>query len=312
MQLAIALPIFDRLEFVRRTIPALLAARGTANIPIFVGFEGPRKGKIYEGGDLAATRKYVRGALAPHEGAVQYLAREEHVGMSDNIVDVTNRAFCEFNADAVVVLEDDILVSRDFLTFTRRCLERYADNRNVFAVTGSCTYCSEGTTDPHCYDPHWVRSCAWWLTIGWAIWRNRWGRFFPQYAAWKRDRAAWTRAAWERIAQNYVPDVRRHLARNLFRPDGAKIINERWGGVINVCRAAWQRVIVAPWAARSTHIGWYGENTPQAKAARMKSTAEHPWYESKCFKDDWHTEDIDLVFADDEEIARRAEYQGFA
>ena len=316
MRLAIALPIFDRIEFVRRTLPALFQVRGIEHVPIFAGYDGPRETAWYEGGNIEATRKYAQAMLGNHAAEVQHALREKNIGMSDNIMDTVARAFRVLGADAVIVLEDDVLVGKDFLAFIRRCLERYSTNQDVIGVTASCEFC-ERETSPYRGSPLHVRSSAWWVSIGWATWRDRWTKLYEAYQNWKRDRLAWTVDAWQKISATYGFPVRAHLARLLFHFDDDpltpnRIDNERWGGVFNIHRAVERKVIVAPWAARATHIGWYGQNMRQNQAAEWKSTPENPIRMSKCFAQDWETEKLNLTFAEAEEIRHRCIYQGFA
>jgi len=321
MKLAIALPLWNRIEFVRETIPALKAARGFSDIPVVAALDGPLKDipghmrETYRRGDIAAVRKFVLDALLPYHSAdVFSWERSENVGMSDNIMSAVNKAFLLYNADAVICVEEDVLVSRDFITFMRACLERYKDTKSVMAVTADCEWCGPDSQSNPCT----VVGSPWWVTIGWAIWRDRWEKCYPAYKEFMADPKVWADKMHDRIVSVYPPMSHWQICRPLFLLEKGneiridRVAENSWGGMMNAFRVANQQVIVEPRAARATHIGWYGRNMNFELASKVGSTKERPWRAAACFRVDWETEKLAMEFPSDEELEHKGKFQGLA
>ena len=86
----------------------------------------------------------------------------------------------------VIIVEDDIVTSKDFLTFMNECLDRYENSKNIFSVSGYSPHFDyldhiEGDV----YAVH--RACPW----GWGTWSDRWDQFDPrveEYIKTMKDR----------------------------------------------------------------------------------------------------------------------------
>jgi hypothetical protein len=69
---------------------------------------------------------------------------------------------------SVIVLEDDLITSKNFLSFMNQCLEQYKCNEVILSVSG---YTPNIGIEEFCYDAFFLnRSWSW----GWATWQNRW------------------------------------------------------------------------------------------------------------------------------------------
>src|SRR5262249_25972633 len=73
--------------------------------------------------------------------------------------------------DSVIVIEDDILVSRHFLRFMNEALALYRDEPRVGSISGYC-YPLQGELP----ETFFVRGADCW---GWATWRDRWRVYNP-------------------------------------------------------------------------------------------------------------------------------------
>lgn len=89
-------------------------------------------------------------------------------GMANSVIDGVTKVLSE-NED-VIVLEDDIVVSPDFLTFMNAALKAYRDRNDIWSISGYTPKLAE--LDRR--DPQGVflvpRAQCW----GWATWRDRW------------------------------------------------------------------------------------------------------------------------------------------
>ncbi|MEK7391453.1 MAG: acyltransferase, partial [Fibrobacterota bacterium] len=85
--------------------------------------------------------------------------------------------------DSVVVLEDDLLVSRNFLDFMGSALEKYRTHDKVLSVSGY-SFPIQHTHD-YPYDAVFgIRASSW----GWATWKDRWEKVDWNCAGYKKFR----------------------------------------------------------------------------------------------------------------------------
>lgn len=73
------------------------------------------------------------------------------------------------NHESVIVIEDDIVTSVNFLTYSNQCINFYRQNKSVFSISGFSLPFEFFKDYP--YDAFsFPRSCSW----GWATWADRW------------------------------------------------------------------------------------------------------------------------------------------
>ena len=73
------------------------------------------------------------------------------------------------NHESVIVIEDDIVTSVNFLTYSNQCIDFYRQNKSVFSISGFSLPFEFSKDYP--YDAFsFPRSCSW----GWATWADRW------------------------------------------------------------------------------------------------------------------------------------------
>ena len=126
---------YNRPVHLQRTLDALAGCRLAADVRVVVFADGPRKP------EAAAAEAEVRWVLEAEAGAVRFGAFEVHaaernLGLANSIIGGVGRVI-ERDGRAIV-LEDDLLVSEDFLAFMNDCLDFYADDPAVGAVSGFC------------------------------------------------------------------------------------------------------------------------------------------------------------------------------
>lgn len=156
----IALFVFRRPEHARKTIESLLGNPEAARSEIVVFSDGPRGERDVEA--VRETRAIVRAAGIPN---LRLVEREQNMGLARSIVAGVTE-LCESHG-AVIVLEDDLLLSPTFLEFMNTSLERYRDDPRVFAVSGY-TFPIEPPGGADAFFLPFTNSC------GWATWARAW------------------------------------------------------------------------------------------------------------------------------------------
>ena len=85
--------------------------------------------------------------------------------------------------DQVIVLEDDIVTSPNFLIYMNVCLEQFKDRHDIGSITGYNAVDIPDGYDCPVYLSH--RPGSW----GWATWKDRWQHFYPGEFVFRNDKA---------------------------------------------------------------------------------------------------------------------------
>jgi hypothetical protein len=104
--------------------------------------------------------------------AITMTARTDHCGLAASITEGVSQLVGEHGR--VIVLEDDIETSPHFLRYMNDALTSYADDENVFSISGYRYPIGEGLPDTF-----FLRSTSSW---GWATWKRAWDQFEPDGA----------------------------------------------------------------------------------------------------------------------------------
>lgn len=125
----IALFTFKRPHHVRNALHSLRSNPEFERSPVYIFCDGARHAN--EQPDVEASRQIVR-SLAPKHAVI--VERTANLGLDQSITrEVT--ALCEKHG-RVIVIEDDLEVSRYFLGYMNCALDKYEDHANVFQVSG--------------------------------------------------------------------------------------------------------------------------------------------------------------------------------
>lgn len=117
------------------------------------------------------TIKAVREYLKTVDGFKRVTIYEAKVnkGLAKSIIDGVSHAMKLH--DKVIVLEDDLRTTPNFLNYMNTCLNKYESNNNVFSISGYSF--NLGTDYKSVADVYFLnRGWSW----GWATWRDRWNK----------------------------------------------------------------------------------------------------------------------------------------
>ncbi|ADB36781.1 hypothetical protein [Spirosoma linguale] len=163
MPAPVVLFAFKRPHELKQTIAALCANRLASETDLYVFVDGPRR--IDEVAKVKAVRTVVDSITGFR--SVQRVYSETNNGCANSIISGVTDVLTHH--PAVIVLEDDIVTTPNFLEFMNQSLAQYADSTDVFSV-GGYTFPFKRpagyTADGYLFQ----RTCAW----GWAIWADRW------------------------------------------------------------------------------------------------------------------------------------------
>jgi hypothetical protein len=146
--------------------------KGIENSPIHIFCDGPKT--VEQRNEVEAVRAVAQELLGKR---ASYHFAEHNKGLARSIIDGVNLVVNSYGR--VIVIEDDLALSPDFLAFMNAALIRYADNPEVLQVAG------------HMFDvPEFCgRQRAVLLpfvtTWGWATWARAWSLFDETARGWE-------------------------------------------------------------------------------------------------------------------------------
>lgn len=157
---------YNRPDHLRRTLEALAAADGASDSDLHLFCDGPKtEAGLEQVEAVHAVARSMEWAARFRSVSVEASATNKGlaasiVGGVSKVVEVAGRA---------IILEDDLIVSSDFLRFMNDCLDFYQDDQKVGSVTGF----SPLSRPPAGY-PHDVMAVPRNSSQGWGIWADRW------------------------------------------------------------------------------------------------------------------------------------------
>jgi hypothetical protein len=166
----IALFIYKRPVHLRRTLESLAACAEASRSALHIFADAA---KLPEHAEAVAEARAVAYS-AKGFASVTIVERDGNWGLARSIThgvaDICQRFGC------VIVVEDDLIVGRDFLRFLNAGLDRYAGDERVMQISGYA-YPIEASGDRNAgFLP--MVSC--W---GWATWARAWAQFDPKMSA---------------------------------------------------------------------------------------------------------------------------------
>ena len=103
----------------------------------------------------------------------EVIVSKHNRGLADAIISGIDYVFQEY--DAIIVLEDDCIPHRGFMTFMTNCLYKYEDKKEVFSASG---YAYPVEIEGNGSDAYFTRRISSW---GWGTWKDRWAYYERDY-----------------------------------------------------------------------------------------------------------------------------------
>jgi Glycosyl transferase family 2 len=169
---SIALFIYARPDHLRRTITSLQNCPGFAESLIYVFADGPKKPE--QRAMVEATRDVAKSMLG--DRAVFRLA-DSNKGLARSIIDGVGELTEKHGK--VIVIEDDLILAPQFLSYMNAALDEFEDSENVLQVSGHMFDVPEFKNRQYAVMP--VTT-----TWGWATWRRAWVHFDQTCSGWER------------------------------------------------------------------------------------------------------------------------------
>ena len=165
MKLPIALFVYNRLAHTQTAIEALLE-NDLRNVVLYVFSDGPRtedKESVFK------LREYLDSITGFEE--VMLVKSDVNKGLAKSIIDGVSYILESY--DSIIVLEDDLVVSRNFIDYMKDALLRYKNENRVMSI-GGYSYPLFDVSDESVKETYFLKLSTSW---GWATWRSSWNYF---------------------------------------------------------------------------------------------------------------------------------------
>jgi hypothetical protein len=181
MELApILLFTYNRPELTKKTIHALQQNVLAGESELFIFSDGPKDEGDFN--QVRAVRNYIKTIGGFKKIEVYESAKNN--GLANSIIAGVSQTINQHGR--VIVLEDDLITSKIFLSYINQALNYYGDNPQIFSISGYSSV-MEGLTEK---DVYFTRRASSW---GWATWKQQWDKVdwdVSDYQIFVRDRAA--------------------------------------------------------------------------------------------------------------------------
>lgn len=157
---------YNRLDHLQETLHALEQAAGADDSEVFIYADGYKGDKDKE--RVLAVHNFLKAYEQKHPyKSLSVLCKEQNQGLEKSVIGGVGEILEKYGK--VIVLEDDLIVSKDFLCFMNQALEYYEKNPNIWQIsawTENVPELKELEEDTYL----WYRCNSW----GWATWLDRW------------------------------------------------------------------------------------------------------------------------------------------
>lgn len=161
----IVLFVFNRLLHTKQTINALLKNDLAAESELYIFSDGAKNDQTIV--QVIDVRNYIKSIIGFK--SITICLRDSNWGLARNIIDGVTQIITKHGK--VIVLEDDLVISSQFLRFMNTALDYYSNQLKVWHISG-WSYSIDQTSLEDAF--LWrVMNCS----GGWATWQNRWKYF---------------------------------------------------------------------------------------------------------------------------------------
>ncbi|WP_114781488.1 glycosyltransferase [Botryobacter ruber] len=152
---------YKRLEPLKQTILALQKNVIASESELFIFSDGAKSEKDEE--QVNQVRAYLKTITGFKNKKLKEAPTNK--GLANSIIAGVTEVL--ENHDKVIVLEDDLIVSPNFLEYMNAALSFYEDNKNIASVCGYTTPIKNTNN----YDVYFTKRSSSW---GWGTWRDKW------------------------------------------------------------------------------------------------------------------------------------------
>ena len=169
----VCLFVYNKNHIIKKVLNSISNCRNFSKHKIIIfsdNYKGDKdKKKVQE------VRKNLNNFQKKNSNVVIFF-RNKNFGLKKNLTHGINQIITKYKK--IIVLEDDLILSKDFFDFIEKNLNIYKDKKNVLSVSGYVPPKINNIKD-YKFDNFFSHTpCSW----GWATWIDRWKKFRPNYS----------------------------------------------------------------------------------------------------------------------------------
>ncbi|MCX5774205.1 MAG: glycosyltransferase [Fusobacteria bacterium] len=159
----IAIFTYNRMQHIEKLLISLKKNREFDKSEIYIFSDGGKNDEDWK--SVNQVRNFIKSNY--NFSNIQLLERTENYGLAKSIIEGITKIFDKY--ESVIALEDDLIVSSDFIEYMNKALCFYQSDERVWSISGY----SPTLKIPRNYDKELYlipRASSW----GWGTWRDRW------------------------------------------------------------------------------------------------------------------------------------------
>ena len=160
----IALFVYNRPQHTRKTLESLMANAEFSDSPLYVFCDEAKSKKDIP--LVQETRELIRSYELDNATIIE---RDENIGLANSIITGVTELCNKYGR--VIVIEDDLVVSKYFLKYMNTALDTYVKYDKVMHISGYMFPVKGELQDTFFY-----RATSCW---GWGTWKRAWDKFEP-------------------------------------------------------------------------------------------------------------------------------------
>ncbi len=160
----IALFVYARPDETAKTIESLSKNFLASESELYIFSDGPKGEK--DNNKVSEVRALIKSIKTGFK-KIKIIEREKNFGLANSIISGVTEVLSEY--DKIIVMEEDLISSQNFLNFINDSLTKYEKYEKVFSVTGY-TYQIQ-VPKFYLYDNYFTPRCE---SLGWGTWKDRW------------------------------------------------------------------------------------------------------------------------------------------
>ena len=160
----IALFTYNRPRHVSQVISALQKNLLASNSDLFIFSDAPKN--KFEVEAVLAVRQYIETVNGFK--SINVVKREKNCGLAHSIIDGVTSIVNKYGR--IIVLEDDLIVTKNYLEFMNRALDKYENEEKIIQISGFMFPVELDSDEDSVFLP---LITSW----GWATWKSAWQLF---------------------------------------------------------------------------------------------------------------------------------------
>ena len=164
----IVLFVYNRPNHTEKTLISLNGLKEASETELYIFSDAPKSKMALD--DVEKVRNLIfqfKDELSNFKNTYIVVA-ESNKGLAKSIIEGVTDVINKYGR--VIVVEDDLEVSRDFLQYMNGALDYYEQSEKIWSISGY-TFPMKSLSDYPCDVYLSGRGCSW----GWATWKDRWG-----------------------------------------------------------------------------------------------------------------------------------------